>query len=182
MLTLPDNGRHVTLLLGGARSGKSRIGEALVSKANGSSLYLATAEARDDEMSDRIHHHQIRRGEDWSLIEEPIELARILKTNIGPEHVVLVDCLTLWLSNLLERELDVRTALEDLLAALQATRARVVLISNEVGLGIVPDNPLARHFRDEAGFMHQKIAAIADQVAFVVAGLPLMLKQSALQP
>lgn len=184
MLHLPDHGPHSTLLLGGARSGKSRVGEALVTGAlvTGSGdkpLYIATAEARDEEMSERIEHHQARRGSEWAIIEEPIALADVLRENVTSEHIVLVDCLTLWLSNLMEKEKSIPLAVDDLIDALRSTQGRIVMISNEVGQGIVPDNALARRFRDEAGFMHQRIAATVDQVAFIVAGLPLMLKESA---
>lgn len=178
MLHIPDHGPHSTLLLGGARSGKSRVGEALVTGARGQFLYIATAEPRDNEMSERIAHHQARRGSDWATIEEPIALADVLRKNVTPEHIVLVDCLTLWLSNLMEWDKPVAPAIDDLIDALRSTQGRIVMISNEVGQGIVPDNALARRFRDEAGFMHQRIAATVDQVAFIVAGLPLMLKES----
>ncbi|MEQ9517964.1 MAG: bifunctional adenosylcobinamide kinase/adenosylcobinamide-phosphate guanylyltransferase [Parvibaculum sp.] len=182
MLTLPPTGPHITFLLGGARSGKSRIGEELVSQAMGTRLYVATAEARDMEMSARIEHHQARRGADWVLIEEPVELARVLTRDLTSDHLVLVDCLTLWLNNLMERDVDLVRATDELVAALAATKGRIVLISNEVGQGIVPDNALARRFRDEAGFLHQKIATASDQVAFIVAGLPLILKENTRRP
>ncbi len=173
---LPAAGPFAALILGGARSGKSRYGEKRVTESNGNFVYVATAEARDDEMSERIAHHQNRRGENWQLIEEPLALADVLRKRVGEDDVVLIDCLTLWLGNLLEQEADITYATEDLLAAVKTCPARLVFISNEVGQGIVPDNALARQFRDEAGRLHQTLAAEIEATIFVVAGLPLILK------
>ncbi len=173
---LPHTGPFATLILGGARSGKSRYGENLVRAATGDFVYVATAEARDEEMEDRIAHHQNRRGSDWRLIEEPLDLPDVLRHQVSENDVVLIDCLTLWLGNLMEAEADIAAATAELLAAIKACPGRLVFISNEVGQGIVPDNALARQFRDEAGWLHQSLAAEIDAVLVVMAGLPLILK------
>ena len=163
--TLPP----VTLVLGGARSGKSAFAESLL--AGGT--YLATATAGDQEMAARIAEHRARRGESWRTLEEPLELATALAACQGP---VLVDCLTLWLANIMQagREVDAET--QGLVAALQDLTGPVVLVSNEVGSGIVPDNELAREFRDRAGRLNQDVAAVAGRVLLVAAGLPLVMK------
>lgn len=166
----------VTLVLGGARSGKSRFGEALVAGHPGRHVYLATAEAGDAEMAERIRRHRERRGSDWVTVEEPLDLPRALEA-AARSGAVLVDCLTLWLTNLLQQSHDVGGATRELLAKLPSLDGPVVFISNEVGLGIVPDNALARAFRDHAGFLHQAVAAAADRVYFVAAGLPMLLKK-----
>jgi adenosylcobinamide kinase/adenosylcobinamide-phosphate guanylyltransferase len=159
--------------LGGARSGKSRHAEALIERAGLPALYLATAEARDDEMEERIARHRTRRGAFWTTLEEPLELVNAL---LGATQPVLVDCLTLWLANLLEAKRDIGFEIERLVSALPRLAVPVTLVANEVGLGIVPDNALAREFRDQAGRLNQSIAAIAAPVIFVAAGLPLILK------
>ncbi len=171
----PPSLPSVTLVLGGARSGKSAYAEALV-EAAGRGLYLATAEVGDPEMAERIRRHRQRRGESWQTVEEPLELAAALRRHAHPGRPILVDCLTLWLSNVMatERDADVEaTALADGLSALAGP---VVLVSNEVGLGVVPDTPLGRAFRDHAGRLHQAIARKADRVVLMVAGLPLIVK------
>ncbi len=178
-ITAPAPLARVTFVLGGARSGKSRFAEALVSGVPGRHLYLATAEAGDEEMAERIRQHRARRGAAWSTIEAPLDLAVALREQAVSGAIVLVDCLTLWLSNLLSAGRDPRLEGERLAAILPSLGGKVVLVSNEVGLGIVPDNALARAFRDHAGRLHQSIAAIADRVYFVAAGLPLLLKNSA---
>ena len=167
---------RLTLVLGGARSGKSRYGETLIEAASASALYLATAEARDGEMAERIRHHRARRGERWTTIEEPLALVDRLATEARPDRPILVDCLTLWLANLMEagRVLEAESAA--LVASLARLSGPVIFIANEVGLGIVPENALARAFRDHAGCLNQMIAAAADRVVFVAAGLPLILK------
>ncbi|HVA13053.1 MAG TPA: bifunctional adenosylcobinamide kinase/adenosylcobinamide-phosphate guanylyltransferase [Stellaceae bacterium] len=170
---------RVTLVLGGARSGKSRFAEALIEQAAQPAIYLATAEPRDDEMRARIAAHRARRGGNWTTVEEPIELVNALLAE--PVRPVLVDCLTLWLSNLMAAERDIGFETERLLATLAQPRAPVVLVANEVGLGIVPDNPLAREFRDRAGRLNQGVARAAQRVVFVAAGLPLILKDVALK-
>jgi adenosylcobinamide kinase/adenosylcobinamide-phosphate guanylyltransferase len=167
---------RMALILGGARSGKSRYAEALVqSVARRTPIYIATAEARDDEMQARIAQHRAQRGDGWHTIEEPLALPARLQQNESGD-VVLVDCLTLWLSNLILADHDIEDAAARLCAALAASPAQIVLVANEVGLGIVPENALARRFRDEAGRLNQRVAALADHVAFIAAGLPLLLK------
>jgi adenosylcobinamide kinase/adenosylcobinamide-phosphate guanylyltransferase len=166
---------QLTLVLGGARSGKSAYAERLLTAVPGPWAYIATAEAFDDEMRQRIAHHKLRRGEGWMDHETPIEVADAL-ANRTAELPTLVDCLTLWVSNLMHQDRSVPGATEGMLAALSKRIAPCVIVSNEVGLGIVPQNALARAFRDEAGRLNQKIAAVADRVVFVAAGLPLTLK------
>jgi adenosylcobinamide kinase/adenosylcobinamide-phosphate guanylyltransferase len=167
----------VTLVLGGARSGKSSYAERLAEGAGGSCIYLATAAAGDAEMAERIARHRARRGERWRTHEEPLALAEALATVARPEAAVLVDCLTLWLSNIMLADLDVENKCGNLVAALPRLRGPVIFVANEVGLGIVPDNALARRFRDEAGRLNQAVAAAAQSVVFLAAGLPLVLKQ-----
>jgi adenosylcobinamide kinase / adenosylcobinamide-phosphate guanylyltransferase len=165
---------QLTLVLGGARSGKSVYAEQLLTSIPGPWAYIATAEAFDDEMRERIKLHKSRRS-GWVDHETPLELADTL-ANRTAELPSLVDCLTLWVSNLMQAERPIAAATDTLIAALSKRVAPCVMVSNEVGLGIVPDNALARAFRDEAGRLNQKIAAVADKVVFVAAGLPLTLK------
>lgn len=168
----------VTLVLGGARSGKSRYAEGLIGE-RGSGLYLATAEAGDDEMAERIRLHRARRGAGWETVEEPLDLPQAISRHARPQRPMLVDCLTLWLGNLMGAGRDIDAATAALLAALAAAKGVVVLVSNEVGLGIVPATPLGRAFRDHAGRLNQAVAAAADRVVLVAAGLPLILKDTA---
>jgi adenosylcobinamide kinase/adenosylcobinamide-phosphate guanylyltransferase len=166
----------VTLVLGGARSGKSRYAEELILAASEAGLYVATAAAGDGEMAERIARHRARRGSAWTTVEEPLALAAVLRREARPNRPILVDCLTLWLSNLMHAGHDVDSDVAELAAALDGLSGPLVLVSNEVGLGIVPDNALARAFRDHAGRMHQQLAALAAPVVFMVAGLPLTVK------
>ena len=166
----------LTLVLGGARSGKSRQAEAMLTARAGPWLYLATAQAFDDEMRARIAAHRDRRQDGWTTREVPLDLAAAIA---AAEHAALVDCLTLWLTNVILAERDVTAEVDGLVAACAAARMPLVLVSNEVGTGIVPDNALARRFRDEAGILNQRLAAVADRVVLVVAGLPLVLKEPA---
>jgi adenosylcobinamide kinase/adenosylcobinamide-phosphate guanylyltransferase len=166
----------MTLVLGGARSGKSRYAESLVDRHPGRRTYLATAEILDDEMATRVKAHRDRRDSDWKTVEEPLELAAVLTAETEQGAAVLVDCLTLWLGNLLGKDRDVEIEIAGLVAALRQFGGPVVFVSNEVGLGIVPDNALARRFRDLAGSLHQQLAEQADRVVFVAAGLPMNLK------
>jgi adenosylcobinamide kinase / adenosylcobinamide-phosphate guanylyltransferase len=164
----------LTLVLGGARSGKSRYAESLIVGLPPPWLYVATAEAGDDEMAERITAHWARRGSDWRTVEAPRNLvAALQKAGTAP---VLVDCLTLWLSNLMLGEVDIEAETTHLEGALAAAVAPVVLVANEVGSGIVPDHVLGRKFRDLQGMLNQRIAARADRVVLMVAGLPLVLK------
>jgi adenosyl cobinamide kinase/adenosyl cobinamide phosphate guanylyltransferase len=163
---------RLAFVLGGARSGKSRHAESLVTALPKPWVYLATAQALDDEMRARIALHRAQRADGWRTLELP----RDLPAGLAGERPVLVDCLTLWLSNLMLEGADIAAACGALEAALDARAAPTVLVSNEVGLGIVPDNALARAFRDAAGRLHQRVAARADHVVLMVAGLPLRVK------
>jgi adenosylcobinamide kinase / adenosylcobinamide-phosphate guanylyltransferase len=172
-----DNHPTVTLVLGGARSGKSQFAESLLAPGREQRIYLATGEPGDAEMQRRIAEHRARRGSGWHTIEAPLDIATPL-SHAG-NSPVLVDCLTLWLSNLMVADLAIEEATAGLCRALGKLRAPAVLVSNEVGLGIVPENALAREFRDHAGRLHQRVAAVADRVIFIAAGLPLTLKDNA---
>ena len=163
-----------TMFLGGARSGKSRLAQTAAERHAGPLHYLATAEAHDDEMTDRIARHRDDRGARWRTVECPLALPEAIDACTG--GAVLVDCLTLWLSNLMLAEQNIDQATDELLAALISTRSQVAVVSNEVGLGIVPENPLARRFRDAAGRLNQAVAARADRAVLLTAGLPLVLK------
>lgn len=165
----------LTLVVGGARSGKSRHAENLIAAAPPPWTYVATAQAGDAEMAQRIARHRERRGPDWHTVEAPHDLAGALATVHGGRPV-LVDCLTLWLSNRMLAEADVEAEAAGLEAALAERRAPVIVVSNEVGQGIVPDNPLARRFRDLQGRLNQRMAARAGRVVLMVAGLPLIVK------
>ena len=164
----------LTFVLGGARSGKSRYAESLIAALPAPWIYVATAEALDEEMAGRIATHRGRRDARWLTIEAPRDLSTVL-TAPGSSPI-LVDCLTLWLSNLVLADADIETEIARLEQALAATTAPVVLVANEVGYGIVPDRPLGRRFRDMQGILNQRMAARADRVVLVVAGLPLALK------
>lgn len=167
---------RITLILGGARSGKSRLAEELAAERKGPLVYIATAEAWDDEMRARIAEHKARRDSRWRSIEAPLGIAEELQAVPVDTGAVLIDCLTLWLSNQMHAGGDVAAETENLLGALGAARCPVILVSNEVGLGIVPENKLARDFRDAQGRLNQQVAAAADHVIFTAAGLPLILK------
>lgn len=167
------------LVLGARRSGKSRFAEGLATASSRSLVYIATAEAGDDEMAERIAQHRARRGDGWQTIEEPLELPAALGSVVGPERVVLVDCLTLWLSNLMQAERAIGSAIESLLATLESAAGPAILVSNEVGAGIVPMNALARRYADAQGFLNQRVAASVDRVVLMTAGIPLQIKPSA---
>jgi adenosylcobinamide kinase/adenosylcobinamide-phosphate guanylyltransferase len=171
--------RHV-LVLGGARSGKTAFAERLAIRNGSKPAYLATSEALDEEMRDRVASHKASRAGDFATIEEPLALSDALLRASVAHDVILVDCLTLWITNLLMANEDVAKAVTELGATLvQLKTAKVILVSNEVGLGIVPDNAMARTFRDLAGSAHQRLAEICDDAYFVVAGLPITLKGEA---
>lgn len=164
------------LVLGGARSGKSSYAQTRAEALDGELRFVATAQAFDTEMTDRITRHRADRGQRWSTIEAPIDLAAAIRAESREGRVLLVDCLTLWTSNLLLAGHDIATATGELVRAVSTAPGPLILVANEVGLGIVPDNALARRFRDEAGRVNQRIAAAADEVVFIAAGLPLRLK------
>jgi adenosylcobinamide kinase/adenosylcobinamide-phosphate guanylyltransferase len=168
-----------TFVIGGCRSGKSSYAQSLAEKIPGKKLYLATCVPRDAEMRARVERHQGQRGPDWDTLEEPVKLAAAIKRKSGGCGVILVDCLTLWISNILlsaEGKPGLEKACEDLVQTLETTECPVILVSNEVGTGIVPENELARRYRDEAGRVNQKIAAMADRVVWMVAGIPVTIK------
>ncbi|KAB2685180.1 MULTISPECIES: bifunctional adenosylcobinamide kinase/adenosylcobinamide-phosphate guanylyltransferase [Brucella/Ochrobactrum group] len=164
------------LVLGGARSGKSSYAEKMVESSGLKPLYLATGRAFDEEMENRIAVHRGRRGPEWQTVEEPLDLVGALALHAAADRFVLVDCLTLWLTNLMMAERDIARETANLVAMLPSLGGPVVLVSNEVGLGIVPENRMAREFRDHAGRLHQAVAAIVDEVYFMAAGLPLKMK------
>jgi len=164
------------LVLGGARSGKSRYAQGRAEALPGDLIFVATAQAQDEEMRERIARHRADRGPRWRTIEAPIELAEAVAAEAGPARVLLIDCLTLWASNLMFAERDTAREAGRLAEVMRIAAGPVILVSNEVGLGIVPDNALARRFRDNAGRINQEIAAAATEVQFVAAGLPLRLK------
>nr|WP_312294079.1 bifunctional adenosylcobinamide kinase/adenosylcobinamide-phosphate guanylyltransferase [Brevundimonas diminuta] len=170
----------LTLVLGGARSGKSgyaqRQAEQAAEAAGRPPVFIATAEAFDDEMRDRIARHQAERGQGWRQVEAPLDLAEAVRA-LSAKDVAVVDCLTLWLSNQMLAERDLAAAVDDLAQALAACPAALWVVSNEVGWSLVPDNPLGRRFRDEAGRLNQRIAAVADTACLIVAGMRLPLER-----
>jgi len=170
--------REIILFIGGARSGKSRLAQAEAERRPGNLIYIATAEGLDDEMRERIARHQADRDARWRTIDCPIDLPATIAREGVEGTVLLIDCLTLWLSNLMLGGHDIAAATAALAEALAIARGPVILVTNEVGLGIVPENALARRFRDEAGFMNQSIAASAGTVTFVVAGLTIGFKSA----
>ncbi len=163
-------------VLGGARSGKSRYAQQRAEALAGRHVFIATAEAWDEEMADRIARHRTDRDARWQTVDAPRDLVAALDDASGTGAVVLVDCLTLWASNLLLADADMDAASDTLAGAIARFDGQLILVANEVGLGIVPDNALARRFRDAAGRINQAVAAIADEVMLVVAGLPMRVK------
>lgn len=172
---MPEPDRRLTFVLGGARSGKSRHAEALIESRPAPWTYIATAQPLDDEMRARIAVHRDRRDGRWSTVDAPRELVAALEA-VPAGAPVLIDCLTLWLSNTMLAGHDVASECRRLVDVLSRPRGPWVAVANEVGLGIVPDNALARRFRDEAGRLNQQVAAIADEVSLLVAGLPMRVK------
>lgn len=170
------------LILGGARSGKSRLAEKLAADSALPVIYIATSQPLDGEMNARVLLHRARRPDAWGLIEEPVELARVLRENAAADRCLLVDCLTLWLTNLLMLEDPARLALErdQLLETLALLPGEIIFVSNETGLGVVPLGELTRRYVDEAGWLHQALAERCQRVVLTVAGLPLTLKGTAL--
>ncbi len=172
----PTGTPSLTLVLGGMRSGKSRHAERLASNSGLEPVYLATAEALDPEMAARIAAHRRRRGAHWRTLEVPLALPEAIGEESHPGRILLVECLTMWLNNLLMAEVDIAASFERLEAALAARRGPLILVGNEVGFGVVPGDPLSRRFVDHAGTLHQRLAILADRVELVVAGLPLVVK------
>ena len=170
------------LILGGARSGKSRLAEKLASDSGLPVTYIATSQPLDGEMNERVALHRQRRPDHWGLIEEPVELARVLRENAAPAQCLLVDCLTLWLTNLLMLEDSNRLVAErdQLLETLAVLPGEIIFVSNETGMGVVPLGELTRRYVDEAGWLHQALAERCQRVVLTVAGLPLTLKGPAL--
>ncbi|KZM49856.1 bifunctional adenosylcobinamide kinase/adenosylcobinamide-phosphate guanylyltransferase [Labrenzia sp. OB1] len=175
------DGPGATLVLGGARSGKSRFAEDLAEKSGLEKIYVATAAAFDSEMAERIGDHRTRRGPAWTTFEEQLDLKNVLLRECQPGRVVLVDCLTLWLSNLTFAEKDIAAETAELCQTVADLQGPCVFVSNEVGMGIVPENRLSRSFRDAQGRLNQDMAQVCRQVVFVAAGLPTLLKPN-LQP
>ena len=176
MPELPE--KELVLVLGGARSGKSSWALRYTEKRYHSPLFLATAEVLDDEMEQRVTLHKASRGPGWKLVEEPLDIANVLEKSRGDVDAVLIDCLTIWLSNvLLKMGEDAVVSQQDrLISALSRRKQAVIVVANEVGMGIVPEHALGRQFRDFAGVLNQKTAAIADRVVLLTAGLPMFLK------
>ena len=164
------------LVVGGQRSGKSRFAEELIARSRKRRVYVATAAARDDEMSERIATHRGRRGVEWTTIEEPLELSTALDRVAGRDTGVLIDCLTVWLANLMEAGRDVDAEIDGVVAALAGTEASIVLVSNEVGAGIIPANALARRYADALGTLNQRIASAVGRVILMTAGQPVIVK------
>ena len=178
-MTSPDSPPidcRAVLVLGGARSGKSRYAQALAEESRSRRLFLATAEAGDDEMADRIARHRSDRGDGWSTREEPLELTNALRAEATPDRIVLVDCLTFWLGNLMFAGRAVARETADLAREIGRLAGPVVFVSNEVGSGVVPATALGREFRDWQGRVNQEIAAACGAVVLVTAGLPILLK------
>ncbi|MGR6870799.1 bifunctional adenosylcobinamide kinase/adenosylcobinamide-phosphate guanylyltransferase [Pseudomonas sp. HK3] len=168
----------VHLILGGARSGKSGYGESLAKQANRGVTYVATAQALDGEMNERIAQHQRDRPDHWHTLEEPLALADVITTYSQPDNVVLVDCLTLWLMNVMHHELDLSTEVDAVLSALKQAQGLVILVSNEITMGVVPMGELSRRYVDNLGRLHQQIAKQANEVTLMVAGIPMVVKSN----
>jgi len=166
----------LTFILGGARSGKSSRAQKLAEAASPERIYIATAQALDAEMDARIARHKSDRGAGWETIEAPLDIASSISQIERKDKVVLVDCLTLWLNNLMHHVHDIEAETDTLITALKTSVCPVIIVSNEVGLGLVPSTPLGREFRDAQGQLNQKVAAACDRVEFIAAGLPLTLK------
>ncbi|MFZ6016382.1 MAG: bifunctional adenosylcobinamide kinase/adenosylcobinamide-phosphate guanylyltransferase [Nitrospirota bacterium] len=169
--------QKIIFITGGARSGKSTFAFTEASKISGKKAYIATAEALDEEMQLRIENHKRQRGDDWITYEEPLKIANVIKKIKGEYNVIIIECLTLWLSNLIHAGLNIEAEIEHLISSLITRYSSLVyIVSNEVGMGIVPENEMVRRFRDMAGLLNQKIAEVADEVYLVTAGIPLKIK------
>ena len=179
--------KRIIFVLGGARSGKSVFAIQQASKISGKKAYIATAEALDEEMQQRIEEHKRQRGNDWITYEEPLKIAEVIKEIDDHYSVIVIDCITLWLSNLIHTELVTSDEINYLMDVLTGNKSKIemdrpspespiFIVSNEVGMGIVPDNEIARRFRDMAGLLNQKIAEIADEVYITFSGIPVKVK------
>lgn len=168
----------ITFIIGGARSGKSSFAVSEALKLKGRKAYIASADALDGEMKERIKKHKKDRGDGWDTYEEPIRISEVLKKIEGQYSVILLDCLTLWLSNLMMNGKSIEKEIKLLCSTLHAAPCTLFVVSNEVGMGIVPENEMARRFRDMAGMLNQRVAEIADEVYLVVAGIPVKIKSS----
>ncbi|MBI3593262.1 MAG: bifunctional adenosylcobinamide kinase/adenosylcobinamide-phosphate guanylyltransferase [Nitrospirae bacterium] len=168
----------IAFIIGGARSGKSWFALQKASLHTGQKAYIATAQPLDIEMQERIEKHKQERSEEWITIEEPLNMAALLRTAVNNYNVILIDCLTIWLSNImLADEKGLKTTIDDFISSLdEYGKSNLFIVSNEVGQGIVPDNALSRNFRDMAGFLNQRVASVADEVYLVTAGIPLRIK------
>jgi len=170
----------IIFVTGGARSGKSDFAQDLAEKLEGKRLFLATAQAFDEEMSHRIQKHREQRGNRWDTLEEPIHLGRALRSVVGSYATILIDCLTLWMSNLLleypDQDEKILEIMDDFFSSIDEFKGTIVIVSNEVGMGIVPDNKLARQYRDQLGFLNQRIARRADEVYALLSGIPVRIK------
>ena len=170
---------RIILVLGGARSGKSAFALMKASALPGTRAFIATAEALDDEMRTRVAAHRRERGNDWETFEEPVEIASLIGGAAAGRDVVIVDCLTLWVSNLMMRSLPFHPHVERLLSALSCRQTGVLyVVSNEVGLGLIPDNPLGREYRDNIGYLNAQVASVATDVYFLAAGIPMKIKET----
>lgn len=167
---------QIKFVLGGARSGKSAYAEDLAESAGNTPIYIATAEIFDSEMESRVALHRERRGPHWQLVEAPVNLPQAIIASDNKDSVILIDCLSVWITNILVHEQDTDAATDDLIRALSACHATVILVASETGLGIVPENKLSRRFRDANGRLNQAVAALADDVFFVTAGIALRIK------
>lgn len=164
-------------ITGGAKSGKSSFAMAEAAKIKGKKAYIATAEALDDEMRERIERHRKQRGNGWKTFEEPVKISGVIRKINGEYKVIVVDCLTLWLSNIMMNGKVIEKEIKLLCAVLEEAGCTLFVVSNEVGMGIVPENDMAREFRDLAGMLNQKVAEIADEVYMVVSGIPVKIKK-----
>ncbi len=169
--------RKLVFITGGARSGKSTFALNESSRILGNKAYIATAEALDEEMKERIEKHKKQRGNSWDTYEEPIKIADVIKRIEDQYSAIVIDCLTLWLSNLFLNNKNVEREIESLCSSLSTVHCPLFIVSNEVGMGIVPENKIARNFRDMAGILNQKVAEISDKVYVIIAGIPLKLKE-----
>lgn len=166
----------IQFIMGGARSGKSSYAESLAKKNNSDVIYIATAQAYDDEMQGRIEQHKQQRPSEWLTFEEPLEISKVISNESDSNNCLLIDCLTLWLTNLLCADKNIADYKQQLINALNNAKGDVILVSNETGMGVVPMGELTRRYCDEAGWLHQEIAALADQVILMVAGIPVVIK------